>query len=129
MHNAGLSLNDVVDAAVERGVIDAAQRDQLRALAAELATASPRGAEAGRGMSKAAEPAREARRGFNAVTVAYSLGALLVLVALGWFLFDRWESLGPGGVLVVAAVYAGAFAGTGALLRRRAFVVAGGLAT
>jgi hypothetical protein len=127
--NAGLNLNDVVDVAVERGVIDTGQRDQLRAIAAELAAGPAHVVEAGTGAAELVEPDREARRGFNAVTVAYSLGALLVLFALAWFLFDRWESLGPGGVLLVAALYAGAFVGAGVLLRQRGFVVAGGLAT
>ena len=106
-------LTGLINAAVERGIIDAGQRASLEALAAEL---SPQGAR------------REARRAFNAISIAYSLGGLLVLFALAWFLVERWRTLGRVGVLAVAAVYAGTFAGVGTLLRRRGFTVAGGLA-
>jgi hypothetical protein len=114
----------LISVAVERGIIDATQRDALAALSAELTSVG------GYRSHEAAEiaPAREANRGFNAITVAYSLGALLVLFALAWFLFERWKVLGPFGVLVVALLYAAAFAGVGTLLRRRGFDVAGGLA-
>ena len=102
----------LINVAVDRGIIDAAQRDQLAALSAELTAArdDPRAEVDETG------PTREAQRGFNAITVAYSLGALLVLFALAWFLLERWKVLGPFGVLVVALVYAAAFAGVGALL-------------
>lgn len=106
-------LTGLIGAAVERGIIDADQRARLEALAAELESKSPPG---------------EARRGFNAISIAYSLGGLLVLFALAWFLLERWRALGPAGVLAVAALYAGAFAVVGSVLRRRGFTVAGGLA-
>jgi hypothetical protein len=127
--NASLDLNAVVDAAVERGVIDARQRDTLRAIAAELVTGSPSPTSPSVAAERREPPVREARRGFNAITVAYSLGAMLVIFALGWFLVDRWTTLGPAGVLGVSVLYAAAFAGAGMLLRARGFVVAGGLAT
>ena len=118
-------LTGLMSAAVERGLIDATQRRRLEALAAELATVADGHDASG---PASATPAPEAHRGFNAITIAYSLGALLVLFALAWFLAERWRSLGPSGVLVVAALYAAAFAGTGIVLRRRGFTVAGGLA-
>lgn len=121
----GTTLTSLLDTAVSRGVIGPAQRDALRALAAELAG----------GVRDAASPpvtsprsGAEARAGFNAITVAYALGALLVLFALGWFLFDRWKALGSGGVLIVSALYAAAFAGASVMLRRRGFRVAAGFA-
>ena len=119
------AVNGLINEAVGRGIIDAAQRDRLSALAAELAAARPASALPA---PETARPPREARRGFNAITIAYSLGALLVLFALAWFLFERWKVLGPAGVLGVALLYAGAFATAGVLLRRRGFDVAGGLA-
>ena len=64
----------------------------------------------------------EARRGFNAITVAYSLGALLVLFALGWFLVDRWKVSGPVGVLGVVAALCG-----GVRRGRRRSCAAGGI--
>jgi hypothetical protein len=114
----------LINVALERGIIDAAQRDQLAALSAELT------ATAGHPHDERDDtaPRREVQRGFNAITVAYSLGALLVLFALAWFLLERWKVLGPFGILVVALLYAAAFAGVGTLLRRRGFEVAGGLA-
>ena len=115
----------LINAALERGIIDASQHGQLAALSAELRTVVPGHSHEDAGGSAAR---REAQRGFNAITVAYSLGALLVLFALAWFLVERWKVLGPFGVLVVALLYAAAFAGVGTLLRRRGFDVAGGLA-
>lgn len=117
------SLARLIDVALERGIIDPGQRDQLAALSAELTGSRDQSHE---------EPddsasRREVHRGFNAITVAYSLGGLLVLFALAWFLLERWKDLGPFGVLVVALIYAAAFAGVGTLLRRRGFDVAGGL--
>jgi len=114
----------LISVAVERGIIDATQRDALAALSAELTAVSGHRHDEADDIA----PAREAHRGFNAITVAYSLGALLVLFALAWFLFERWKVLGPFGVLVVALLYAAAFVGVGTLLRRRGFGVAGGLA-
>jgi hypothetical protein len=114
----------LIDVAVERGIIDTGQRDQLAALSAELTGARNHSHEE----ADDSAPRREVRRGFNAITVAYSLGALLVLFALAWFLLERWKVLGPFGVLVVALIYATAFAGVGTLLRRRGFDEAGGLA-
>ena len=113
----------LIDAAADRGVIDAEQRTALHALALELATVVPNAA-----IAAGATIGREARRGFNAITIAYSLGALLVLFALGWLLADRWTALGPGGVLGVSVLYAAAFAGAATLLRRRGFELAGGIA-
>src|SRR5688572_1923229 len=112
------ALSRLTDAALERGIIDASQRDRLHTLARELATPAP------------PEPAArtEARGNFNVITVAYTVGALLVLFALGWFLVDRWDRLGPAGVLAVGALYAVAFAAAGVALRSRGFPIAGGLA-
>ena len=114
-------LSTLTAAALERGIIDATQRDRLHALAADLSAEVRAAPDAG----AAASP--EARGPFSVITVAYALGALLVLFALGWFLADRWSTLGPAGVLVVAGVYAGAFALAGTTLRRRGFPTAGGL--
>ena len=117
------ALNGLIDTALERGIIDASQRDKLEALASELAPAAPEALAP----SALPQPAREARRGFNAITIAYSLGGLLVVFALAWFLLERWKTLGPGGVLGVALLYAAAFAVVGEALRRRGFEIAGGL--
>ena len=122
-------LTGLIDVAASRGIIDDRQREELRALAAELA-AAPAGPTRRHDEESptSASAAPEARRGFNAITVAYSLGALLVLFALAWFLVERWKALGPAGVLGVAGGYAAVFAVVGIALRRRGFDVAGGLA-
>jgi hypothetical protein len=121
-----LSCDRLIDAAAERGIIDRDQHEQLRTLVLEL-SATPNVEGAGGAMPHATAP-REAPRGFNAITIAYALGALLVLVALGWFLADRWSALGPGGVLAVSLFYTAAFTGAAMLLRQRGFMVAGGVA-
>lgn len=121
----GAALISLLDTAVSRGVIDRGQRDALQALASELAGTTYAATAPN---SAPAQTGAEARAGFNAVTVAYALGALLVLFALGWFLFDRWKALGAGGVLIVSALYTAAFAGASVMLRQRGFRVAGGFA-
>ena len=67
-------------------------------------------------------------RGFNWVTVAYALGALLVVFAGGWFLTQRWLSLGPVGVLLVVLVYAAIAAAASRWLEHRDFREAAGMA-
>ncbi len=79
----------LLELGVERGIITAEQRDALLALGHEAPHATI-----------------EAKRGFNAVTVAYWTGGIAVLCAFAWFLISRWEVLGPGGVLAVSLVYA-----------------------
>ena len=112
------ALARLIAAAAERGVVDARQRDALRALADEIT---------GTKRDESASFPTESRRPFNPVIIAYSAGALLVLFALGWFLADRWRTLGAVGVLAVSGVYTAVFAVTAAQLRRRGFRVAGGL--
>ena len=114
-------LSTLTTAALERGIIDATQRDRLHALAVALSSED----RALPDDTVAASP--EVRGSFSVITVAYALGALLVLFALGWFLIDQWSKLGLAGVLVVAGGYAGAFALAGTTLRRRGFPIAGGL--
>ncbi|MCA1621031.1 MAG: DUF2157 domain-containing protein [Acidobacteria bacterium] len=75
----------------------------------------------------APEPAPETRKGLNAVTVAYYFGAMLMISACAWFLGDKWEALGTRGVFVTVLVYMLAALGLGLGLRRRGYVVGGGL--
>ena len=78
----------LLERGVARGIITAQQHEALLAL--------------NRG-----EPAAiETGRGFNAVSVAYWSGGIAVLAACAWFLINRWDALGPGGVLMVTLVYA-----------------------
>ncbi len=100
-----------LDAAVSLGVISREQADAIRALGADSAHAT-----------------LEAPRALNPVTLAYVLGALTVLVAMAWFLADRWEWLGADGALAVALLYAACFLVVARRLRREGFPQASGFA-
>lgn len=69
----------------------------------------------------------EHRKGFNLVTIAYYFGAMLMISACAWFLGDKWESLGSGGVLVTALIYFAIALALGLWLRGRGYLVGGGL--
>src|SRR5688572_9080966 len=69
----------------------------------------------------------EHTKGFNLVTVAYYFGAMLMISACAWFLGDKWESLGTGGVLVTAVVYFAIALAIGVWLRAKGYLVGGGL--
>jgi hypothetical protein len=70
----------------------------------------------------------EAKKTFNPIMVIYYMGALLILSAFGWFLGSQWDSLGPGGILVVSLLYALLFGFVGHIIyHRENYPVAGGL--
>jgi hypothetical protein len=73
------------------------------------------------------EPAPETRKGLNAVTVAYYFGAMLMISACAWFLGDKWEALGSRGVFVTVLLYGLVALWLGLWLRRKGYVVGGGL--
>lgn len=98
-----------LDAAVSLGIISAEQAAQIRAIA------SPR-------------PAPSAPQPVGASVLAYAIGAITVLIAMGWFLADRWESLGAGGVLAVVTVYGALFSLVAVRMRREGFALAEGVA-
>ena len=104
-----------LDEAVARGIITAAQREAILSLGDE--SAAPAAATA------------EAPRGFNGVNVAYAVGAVAVLFAFGWFLFERWSTLGALGVLLVSLGYAALFATAAHVLARLGFRTASAVAT
>ena len=125
-----LTEQQLVDA-VRRGIISPAQYDALLQMEpAEL----PAHAAPGAGILDIATTAEiaashDTHGGFTWITIAYYLGALTVTFAFGWFLIDRWESLGPAGILVVTSTYAVLFVVTGEYLRRQGYRVAGALVT
>ena len=106
------SVPELLQAATRRGIISAQQAESILQLAGEARTEAP---------------SREAPRGFNWVTVAYALGALLVIFAAAWFLVERWRSLGPAGVLAIAGTYAVALAVLARWLARSGFREAAGV--
>lgn len=99
-----------LDAAVSLGIITAEQAAGIRAL-----TPKRRG--------------NEMARPVDASAIGYILGAMTVLIAMGWFLADRWDWLGAGGVLAVVGLYMGLFLVVAQRLRREGFETAGGFAT
>lgn len=96
--------NALLARAVTAGIITQEQRAAIEALAGHESSSS-----------------------LSGVTVAYGLGALLVLFASGWFLVSRWETLGPWGVLAIAACYATLFIWLGARVKRMGYPRAGDL--
>lgn len=72
-------------------------------------------------------PAPEQHKGFNVVTVLYYFGAMLMISACAWFLGDKWDALGASGIFITALVYIMIAASLGVWLRRRDYLVAGGL--
>jgi hypothetical protein len=69
----------------------------------------------------------EYQKGLNWVSVAYYFGAMLMISACAWFLGDKWKALGSGGILLTTTVYLATAASVGLWLRRRGYLVAGGL--
>ncbi len=98
-----------LDSAVRLGIITEAQAAEIRALT----------------------PARREHavpRAIGAETIGYALGAITVLIAMGWFLADRWDWLGAGGVLAVSALYAALFLVVGWRLRTEGSSLAANIA-
>jgi hypothetical protein len=112
-------MSDLLDEALVRGVITPEQREHIERLAV---VRTPGRTE------ELVAWAREVPRGFNAITVAYSVGALAVIFALGWFMADRWTVLGPGGVLAASLLYMAVFGGAARLFTRERFPTAHGVA-
>jgi hypothetical protein len=111
-------LSDLLDDALVRGIITAEQRAQIDRLAQARTP--------GRTEEFLAW-AREVPRGFNAITIAYGVGALAVVFALGWFLADRWALLGPGGVLSASLLYLAVFGAAARAFSRERFPTAHGV--
>lgn len=106
-----------LDEGVARGVISAAQREALLAMRPAEADAAP-----------VAEGARAAHGGASAANIAYGVGALLALFAMGWFVVDRWTMLGSVGVMLVASGYGALFLLVARVLGREGFASARGVA-
>ena len=107
-----LSIAEFLQRALSRGLITPDQHASLSALAGKDAAAA----------------SLEMPRGFNWVTVAYALGALLVVFAGGWFLAQRWMTLGPAGVLAVVTIYVAIAVAASRWLEQHEFREAAGIA-
>ena len=64
---------------------------------------------------------------FDVTHVAYYLGALIVIGAMGWFMNTAWESFGGGGLFAIAGCYAACFVLAGRTLWNQQLRVPGGL--
>jgi len=64
---------------------------------------------------------------FDVANVAYYLGALIVIGAMGWFMNKAWESFGGGGLLAVASCYGVCFVLSGRTLWQQQLQIPGGL--
>ncbi|TMA19941.1 MAG: DUF2157 domain-containing protein [Deltaproteobacteria bacterium] len=53
---------------------------------------------------------------FNGINVAYYLGALIVVAAMGWLMNLGWESFGGAGIFIISALYAVCFVFAGRTL-------------
>lgn len=42
---------------------------------------------------------------FDLVNVLYYAGAVVVILAMGWFLANNWDKIGPQGIFAVSAIY------------------------
>lgn len=100
-----------LDWAVEQDILSDKQAEQLWAALKER-----------RGSATSTAP------GLDLVSVAYYGGALVVIVAMGWFMLRVAEEFGHVSLMITGLAYCVAFLATGALLRfRRDLPVAGGL--
>src|SRR5438132_154409 len=114
-----LSREDIDRAAAE-GVLSATDADQLVSWACGersrnlIARDSPRSAP-------------ERSKGFNLVMVLYYFGAMLMISACAWFLGDKWDSLGASGICMTTITYMAVATGIGWWLRRRCYLIGGGL--
>jgi hypothetical protein len=72
-------------------------------------------------------PHPEQRKSFNLVTVVYYFGALLMISGCAWFLGNKWDTLGAGGICITAIIYLLIAVSLGMWLRRSGYPVAGGL--
>ena len=64
---------------------------------------------------------------FDVTNVAYYLGALIVIGAMGWFMNTAWEGMGGGGLFAVSACYALCFVLGGRTLWQQGLRTPGGL--
>ena len=105
-----MRIGELLQRGVDLGIITGSQQTSLLALDSEGGTD------------------REATRGVNAITIAYGVGALVVLFAFAWLFIERWKTLGDAGLLGVSLVYATLFLLAARVLAREGFPAAHGLA-
>ncbi len=77
---------------------------------------------------RALEGRHPTRARFDLPHVAYYVGALIVISAMGWFMTRAWETFGGGGLVLIATAYAVLFVLAGRTLwTRDGLLIPGGL--
>ena len=112
---------DDLERAADAGLID---RETVRRLTEWQAARNRRDDPHGLAASAPSSP-HEQKKGFNLVTVAYYFGAMLMISACAWFLGDKWNELGSGGVLATTLIYGVVCLGLGLWLRDKGYLVGG----
>ncbi|MEE1921987.1 DUF2157 domain-containing protein [Pseudomonas sp. 148P] len=64
---------------------------------------------------------------FQLAHVAFYLGALLIMGAMGWLLSEAWMRIGDGALLAVALLYITLLTGAGLAMQRRGQTIPGGV--
>ncbi len=64
---------------------------------------------------------------FQLAHVAFYLGALLIMGAMGWLLSEAWMRIGDGALLAVALLYITLLTGAGLAMQRRGQAIPGGV--
>lgn len=96
----------ILNAAVEQGIIDRRQADRLLALARAQQETVPR---------------------FTLTHVLYYFGGLIAIAAMALFMLQGWEALGGWGLFGIAAVYALASLGLAIHFERRQHIIPAGI--
>ncbi len=92
--------------AVDAGILSASQERALRDFLAQ-------------------QPQR--RASFQLAHVAFYLGALLIMAAMGWLLSEAWMRIGDGALLTIALLYIVVLTAGGLALQRREQIIPGGV--
>lgn len=100
-------------------------KDKLLASAAKLGISDKKAEELWRALSNgSSSPVSK----FELSNVLYYLGAMIVIVAMGWIAGMAWEHLGGKGLLFLSLLYIAAFVTIGSILwKRKDYKVPGGL--
>lgn len=64
---------------------------------------------------------------FQLAHVAFYLGALLIMAAMGWLLNEAWMRIGDSALLLIALVYIAGLTLTGLLMQRRGQIIPAGV--
>jgi hypothetical protein len=73
------------------------------------------------------QPSQSGKPRFDPANVAYYIGALVVIGAMGWFMSKAWDGMGGPGLAAVAACYSVCFVMGGSTLWAQGLRIPGGL--